>query len=147
MSQSMESYGPVSVDHFHGRSVEEILDTSGHPSEGEWAVKFEGGGMIVNFDTEVAKPPEELVGQSLTLTVLGAQETVGGNPATLLYFGNSQDPRQYVIKLNPMEYAISDDAYTDGNLVYAQRSEANMEPEVPPEDADRLQDGPEQPNG
>ena len=125
MGISMEAFGPVSVDYFHGRRVEKVF-VGDENVECEWGIKFEGGGLVLNYNPLSEKPPEAIVGLALTLSVLGAKETIGGKPGTLLYFGTSANPRQYVVLLDPLEYAISDDVFTKGQLVYAQRSEANM---------------------
>jgi len=163
MSVSMEEFGPVAVDYFHGHIVEEVTEAERYPDDGVWWIRFHGGGMIANTDAMIPKPPAELVGLALTLTVLGVQETAflikpppdkpgqhGPPPpppppppqsVTLLYFGSTQDPRQYVVALNPTEYAISEENYTGGTWVFAQRSTANM-PDTPPHPDERIADGP-----
>lgn len=137
---SMEEFGPVAVDYFNGQIVEDVSVAGEDPSDGVWWLRFEGGGMIANTDPEVELPPKEMVGLALTLTVLGANETVG-KPTTLLYFGSTQEPRKYVVALNPTEYAMCDEVHTNGTWVYAQRSTANMV-NTPPHPDERIVDGP-----
>lgn len=123
---SMEEFGPVAVDYFHGRSVESV-EGEGDVSEGHlWAIKFEGGGYILNYDPTYPPPPNEIVGLALTLTTLGTSPTTG----TKLYFGDRLNPRKMMVNLNPLEYAIQDDTYTQGKVVFAQRSNANMPPDA-----------------
>ena len=142
---SMESFGPVSVDYFNGRHVEEVTDAERYPEDALWWIKFEGGGLVANVDETIPVPPQELVGLSLMLTVLGVKEGVD-EPKTMLYFGDGTDPRKYVVSLTAIDYAICDEVATRGTWVFAERSQANM-PQVPEEDADRLQEGPEEQNG
>jgi hypothetical protein len=138
MSVSMEEFGPVAVDYFHGRRVEEVSEAGTDPSDGVWWVRFEGGGMIANTDDTLEMPPQDITGLALTLTVIGVGTP---QPATLLYFGTSSEPQKYVVNLNPTEYAICDETYTRGAWVYAQRSTANML-ETPPPPDERIADGP-----
>lgn len=121
---SMEEFGPVSVDYFNGRKVESL--ETGKAGEYQWAVKYEGGGVLANYSPTIDMPPADLVGKHQTMLVLGANQTVGGKPGTLIYFGDTQNPRQYVVLLDPIEYAIMDPGFTGGVFVYAQRSNANM---------------------
>lgn len=141
-SMSMEEFGPIAVDIFNGRKVEKVFAGDSDEPECVWGIKLEADGLVLNTDPLAEKPPEAIIGLALTMTVLGAKETVGGVPATLLYFGNTSDPKQYVVKLNPLEYAISDPAYTKNVIVYAQRSEANMPSAQEKLDAEEEQDDP-----
>jgi hypothetical protein len=140
VSMSMEEFGPVAVDYFHGHIVEEVSEAGDDPSDGVWWLRFEGGGMIANTDPEIEIPPAEMSGLALTLTVLGVTEGVE-KPSTLLYFGSPENPRQFVVALNPIEYAMCDEVHTRGTWVYAQRSTANML-NTPPHPDERIVDGP-----
>lgn len=125
---SMDEFGPIAVDYFNGRAVAAVLDGDDAKEaafdEGDvptWIIRFEGGGEIHNFAPTVTPPPRELVGLWLTLSTLEGA-------VTKMYFGTNQNPRQSQVRLDPTQYAIKDDNYTQGNLVYAQRSRANMPP-------------------
>lgn len=128
---SMEEFGPVSVDYFHGRRVEKVekcrASKSGRPT---FIIHFEGGGEIHNFESEVPTP-KAIVGAALTRTIMDSTTKV-----TRLQFGLEE------VVLNPMEYAIRDPNYTKGELVYAQRSTVNMEP--PEEPSERVAEGPDE---
>jgi len=134
---SMEEFGPVSVDYFHGRTVEAVEEGQ-EDSSGEtpvWTLRFEGGGKLHNYDPTYPAPPPNIVGLVLTLTTLGGHlpstERGQGAPQTVLYFGDNLAPRKMQVNLNPMQYAISDDTYTQGQTVFAQRSRWNMPGTVP----------------
>jgi hypothetical protein len=64
----------------------------------------------------------------------------GTNKVTRLQFGYEE------ITINPVEYAMVDPNYTRGQLVYPQRSNANMGPhwEVPEHPDERAAEGPEE---
>lgn len=128
---SMSSFGPVAVDHFTGRRVEGV-DVNNSPAEGEpvWIIVLEGDALIENFDPTIPAPLA-IVGAGLTRTFLERSKT-------RLQFGLEE------VTLNPLEYAIVDVNYTQGERVYAQRSEANMPPSLPPDPSpERVVDGPE----
>lgn len=126
----MEEFGPIAIDYFSGRVVSEVLDGDAAKEaafdEGDvpvWIIRFDGGGEIHNFAPTVSAAPKELVGLTLTLSTLEGA-------ITKMYFGNRANPRQSQVRLDPTQYAIKDDTYTQGNLVYAQRSTANMPPKA-----------------
>lgn len=126
---SMENFGPVSVDYFHGRRVEAV-EEGGSDGEPVWTIVLEGGARIENFDPSVPAPTA-IVGAGLTRTILERNKT-------RLQFGLEE------VTLNPIEYAIVDTNYTKGQRVYTQRSEANMPPTLPPDPSpERVVDGPE----
>lgn len=126
---SMEEYGSVSVDYFHGRRVERIEEGNKEKGEPTFIIHFEGGGELHNFDDRVPMP-KAIVGTALTRTIMD-----GTNKVTRLQFGLEQ------VTFNPMEYAIRDPNHTNGELVYAQCSTANM---IPDEPVERIADGPEE---
>lgn len=123
---SMEGHGTiVSIDYFHGRKVDGVVTGDGHRI---WTIVLSGGAMIHNYDPLIPMPVA-IVGAALTRTLLSAGET-------RLQFGLEQ------VTLNPLEYTIEDPSYTKGIEVFAQRSNANMPPVVPPEPEGRTADGP-----
>lgn len=130
---SMDDFGPVSVDYYHGRRVEEVIDGDGAKDAPVWSIRLEGDAYIHNFDPSIPKPTT-IIGAALTRTLLEARKT-------RLQFGLEQ------VTLNPMEYAISDPSYTGGQRVYAQRSRYNMPPvaklDSPDEPQGRDADAPE----
>jgi hypothetical protein len=115
---SMEGFGPISVDYYHGRRVESVEDT-----ENGWVIKLEGGAEVHNFDPTIDKPTA-IVGAALSMSILGAHQGEDRRPVTELRFGLES------VKLNPIEYAMRDSQYTKGQLVYPQRSNANMPQEA-----------------
>jgi hypothetical protein len=127
---SMDDFGPVSVDYFHGRRVERV-DVHGTPGEGEpvWTIVMEGNGLIENFDPTIPSPTA-IVGAALTRTILEHDKT-------RLQFGLEQ------VTLNPMQYAIVYEGYTQGKRVFAQRSRYDMPTSLPEEPKNRTADGPE----
>lgn len=132
---SMEEFGPVSLDYFNQRRVLDVVTGSGE-GEGIWIIKFEGGGEVHNFDPTIPAPTA-IKGAGLTLVILGAHtDPQTRTPVTEMRFGLES------VKLNPLEYAMRDPNYTRGQLVYAQRSNANM-PSTPPHPDERVADGPE----
>lgn len=139
---SMEEFGPVSVDYFHGRAVEEVIAGKGGAGDPVWSVRFEGGGLLHNYDPTYSAPPPEIVGMVLTLTQLGIRQTSEAGEGTVLYFGDRLAPRRMQVHLNALQYAIQDETYTRGEIVYAQRSRANMPP-MPTHPDERVVDGPE----
>lgn len=120
---SMDEFGPVSLNDFHGRVVEAVEHGDGSD---EWTIALSGGAKIVNYSPLVALPPERIVGTKLMLVVFGARKTIGGKHATLVYFGDEQQPRSWVVVLDPINYAMEDPIVTRGQTVFAQRSRANM---------------------
>lgn len=125
---SMEEFGPIAVDYYHGRRVERVesfLDEGKTYTDGTpvWTIYLEGGAEIHNFDPMVPMPTA-IVGAALTLTILGSHEGQERRPVTELRFGLES------LKLNPIEYAMLDPQYTKGQLVYPQRSRANMPQEA-----------------
>lgn len=135
---SMEAHGPVSLDYYHGRRVEDVVDGDGAEGSPVWTIKLEGDALIHNFDPTIAKP-KAIKGAALTLVILGAHtDQVSRTPKTELRFGLE------TVKLNPMEYAMADPTYTRGELVYAQRSNANMPSALPAMPEDRDAPGPEE---
>jgi hypothetical protein len=124
---SMEEYGPVSADIFMGREVEDVRQTE----EAEWTIVFVGNGLIHNYDPSLPMPGRQIVGAALTMQILGAHVSeFDRTPVTELRFGLE------AVKLNPLQYAIYDPQLTRGQLVFCQRSDANM-PKVPPYPAER----------
>lgn len=130
-AQSMDAFGPVSVDYFTGRRVESV--EAGH-DPGEWAIYFEGGGIIRNYESEVPTPTQ-IIGAALNHCIFD-----GTNKVTRLLFGLEE------IVLNPIQYSIEDPVYTKGTEVYAQRSDWNMRDLGTPPDpsGDRVADGPDE---
>lgn len=134
---SMEEFGPVSADYFNQRRVEDVVEhMNAKPGEPIWTIKYEGGGMLHNFDIKIPTP-KAIKGAAQTMLILGAHASGGandGNPVTELRFGLE------TVFLNPTEYAIVDPVFTKGQMVYAQRSRANMP--TPPHPDERVADGP-----
>lgn len=122
---SMEVFGAIAIDHFTGRRVEKVADGE---RDAVWTITFEGNAKVHNFDPTIPMPTQ-IVGAALTRTILETKRT-------RLQFGLEQ------IVLNPLEYAIEDPSYTHGELVYAQRSEANMPPDSPPHPDERIAEEP-----
>lgn len=131
---SMEQFGPVSVDYFNERRVEDVQPGDGGEGSPVWSIFYAGGGILHNFDPTLPMP-KAIKGAQQSIVILGAKRE--GHPVTEVRFG--LEP----VFLNPLEYAIIDPIYTRGELVYAQRSEANM-PSTPPHPDERVQDGPDQ---
>lgn len=132
---SMESFGPVSADYFNGRLVEDVVLGDGGEGNAVWTIRYEGGGLLHNFDPTIPLP-KAIKGAQQTQLILGG--TQNGAKVTEIRFG--LEP----IYLNPLEYAIIDPTYTRGEMVYAQRSQANMPSDTPPHPDDRIADGPDQ---
>lgn len=128
MGISMEEHGPVSADYYHQRRVERIEEPH-EPDGPTFIIVFEGGGEIHNFEPEVPTP-KAIVGAALTRTILDGTQRV-----TRLQFGLEE------VVLNPLKYAIRDDNYTNGKLVFAQASMANK---LPPEPEGRTAEGPDE---
>lgn len=125
--QSMERFGPVSVDYFTGQRVESV-----EPEDDGWVITFDSGAKIKNHDPTIGIP-KAIVGAALTRTILETKRT-------RLQFGLEQ------VILNPIEYSIIDSIYTNNVEVFAQRSEANM-PQTPPHPDERIADGPDERTG
>lgn len=128
---SMDEFGPVSVDYFTQRRVERVVEPQRTADGPTWIVYFEGGGELHNFEPEVPTP-KAIVGAALTRTILD-----GKNKVTRLQFGLEE------VTLNPIKYAIRDENYTKGKLVYAQASAYNMPP-PPDEPEGRTAEGPDE---
>lgn len=126
---SMESFGVVSVDYFHGRRVEKVYAGDGSNGAPIWTIEFSGGALVHNYDPMISIPTA-IDGAALTRTLLSVEQT-------RLQFGLEQ------VILNPLEYSIMDPIYTKGQEVYAQRSDANMPPTAPPEPEGRTAEGPD----
>jgi hypothetical protein len=128
----METFGPVAVDYFTGRRVEKVEE-----DDNGWTICFEGGGTVHNYDPSIPAP-KTITGAALTMTILGAHKGKDDRtPLTELRFGLE------TVKLNPLEYSMTDDVHTGGQEVYAQRSHANM-PVTTPHPDERVADGPSQ---
>jgi hypothetical protein len=122
------------VDYFHGRTVERVEEGDGSNGAPVWTIFFEGGGEIRNYNPSLGMPSVE--GFALTLTTLGVES------GTTLSFGNEANPRSVVVYLDPTQYSMVDSTYTGGEEVYAQRSEANMPPSLPPHPDERAAEEP-----
>jgi len=110
-----EKYGRYpSADWFTGQRVVTVPDGA---HDGAWAIEFEGGGCIVNHDPLVPNPGIRIVGQALSQVVMTSK-------VTELRFGLEQ------VKLTPIHWAMMEPSLTMGEMVFAQRSEFNMPPEV-----------------
>lgn len=131
---SMEAFGPISVDYFNGRRVDAVREGDGTEGAPVWSIEYEGSGFIHNYDPTLSLPTA-IVGAAQTLVVLGGKQVLG-YPTTELRFGLE------VVHLNPMQYAIEDETYTRGQIVFAQRSQANMPRPVDPSD-ERVKDRPD----
>ena len=120
----------MNVDYFTGRTVESVEDIEG----GGWRINFEGGGSIINYDETLGSPGEGIEQFSLN------RVTMSGD-STTIYFGPKSNPLGTSINLNPLEYAITDPAFTEGQEVYPQRP-AEVEDRIPPHPDERVADGP-----
>lgn len=123
---SMEEFGIVSVDYFHGRKCVGV--TTGDGDGKVWSIVFAGEAFIHNYDPTIPIPTA-IVDAALTRTLLSTGQT-------RLQFGLEQ------VTLNPLEYTIQDLTYTKGKEVFAQRSNANMPMVIPDEPEGRTADGP-----
>jgi hypothetical protein len=132
-AMSMDEFGPISADYFHGRRVERVDVAKPHArteDEPVWEIVMEGNAHIQNFDPTIP-PPTAIIGAALTRTILESGRT-------RLQFGLEQ------VTLNPIEYAILDEHYTRGIRVYAQRSSYNMPRSLPDDpSAQRAVEAPE----
>jgi hypothetical protein len=117
---SMDEFGPIAVDVFHGRRVEKVEAGQGGTGDPVWAIYFTSGGILYNYSPAI-KAPEGIVGMKYTHTMLGTSD------GTLLYFGNDAMNQ---VAIDPLNYAISDPHFTKGRIVFAQRSRAQMPPRV-----------------
>lgn len=106
----------ASVDYFNGRRVDDVAVPKDAGKEGSpyWTIFFEGGAKLHNYD-ERTPTPKAIKGAALTRCIFD-----GTNKVTRLQFGLEE------VILNPVMYAIEDEGYTKGQLVYPQRSQANM---------------------
>lgn len=128
---SGDAFGPVAVDYFTGRRVEDVRDGDGAEGSPVWTIEFQGEALIHNYDPTVPKPTT-ITGAALTRTILTHEET-------RLQFGLEE------VVLNPIQYAIVDPTYTNGQIVFAQRSDYNMPLRVPDDPSvHRVKDGPEE---
>lgn len=126
--QSMEEFGPVALDYFNQRRVEDVVLGEGGQGHPVWTIKYEGGGLLHNYDPAVPMPNVKGAGQTMVILT---------DKVTEVRFG--LEP----VYLNPIEYAIVDPVYTKGHVVYAQRSRVNM-PKTPPHPDERIAEGPEE---
>lgn len=124
---SMEEFGPVALDYFNQRRVLDVVDGGGGQGEPVWTIQFEGDGLLHNYDPTIPKP--NVKGAALTLVVMT-------DKVTEARFGLE------VVYLNPTQYSMVHPVYTKGQIVFAQRSKANM-PSTPPHPDERVAEGPE----
>jgi hypothetical protein len=123
----------ATLDHYNGRAVEDVND-----EDGEWQIVLEGDVRIINFADDYEMPDAEMM-KALTFQGVG-EMSVG---STTLRFGTNDHPNSTVMNLSPTEYGIADPERFEG--VLRPQAEGQVEPEpVPEEDAERLQEGPEE---
>lgn len=121
MEQFADETGKViSLRDFHLRQVESVgifdWEDDDRPV---WTISFRGGGKIHNYDPTISVPAH-IVGSQLNLIILGVHDPVNGAARTELRFGLNP------VYLNPLEYAMQDPQVTDNQVVFAQRSRANL---------------------
>lgn len=127
----------ASLDHYNGRAVEDVNKRSG-----EWQIILEGNVRIVNYDEDYEMPDKEM------MTMLKLQSVSLSSSDTTLHFGTDDNPRSTVVHLSPMKYGIADSERFEG-VIKPQVGGVEREPyaELPEEDAERLQEGPESQDG
>lgn len=132
---SGEEFGPISVDYYMGRRVEEVVGgAAGESGSPYWTIKLEGGAAILGYDENVPRPTT-IVGAALTRLDLSANGTV-------LWFGLEK------VTIDGTKYAVRDDQYTNGKIVFPQASRYNTAVRaaqaLPPDpSADRVEQGPD----
>ena len=92
----------------------------GEEDKGQWAIEFENGATVTNYDPGLEAPSEDIVGTALLTTLYSAGET-------RLRFGISRPggvTTESVISLNPAEYAIVDPRFDQGEPHFPQRVES-----------------------
>jgi hypothetical protein len=127
---SGDRFGPVSVDYFMQRRVEEVRQGEGGHGDPVWTIVFDGGGLLHNYDKKLPIP-KAITGAALTMQILGSLE------GTRLMFGMEE------VLLNPTMYSIVDPNYTQGENVFPQASDANLDVNFPDDPSPlRVADGP-----
>jgi hypothetical protein len=122
----------ASLDHYNGRAVEDVNN-----EDGEWQIVLEGDVRIINFADDYEMPDAEMM---KTLIFQGVGEMSVSD--TALRFGTNDNPNSTVMHLSPTEYGIADPERFEG-VLRPQTGQVEPEP-VPEEDAERLQEGPEE---
>lgn len=130
--------GRPEISFYHQQAVKSLDDVVGDG----WMIEFDAGAQIVNENSDIEKPDNQLVGLSLLTSILSNQEV-------LLKFGVSRiDPDtklpnpDYIVDvvLDPMNYRIVDGNY-EGGPFYPGRPD--IEEELPDLSA-RTAEGPEE---
>lgn len=133
---SGEEFGPISVDYYIGRRVESVVGgAAGDSGSPYWTINLEGGAAILGYDENVPMP-KAIVGAGLSRVILGSHE------GTRLLFGLE------IVTIDGTKYAMRDDHYTQGKIVFPQASPYNTavraaqaRPADPSED--RIEQGPD----
>ena len=122
---SMEEFADVSgrnisLRDFHKRQVKAVgtFDTVSDDRP-VWTILFYDDAKIHNYDPTIPAPGH-IVGAELNMIILGAHDPDTGEARTELRFGLNP------VYLNPLEYAMQDTMVTSNEIVFAQRSRANL---------------------
>jgi hypothetical protein len=123
------------LTYFNGRPYERIEEGE----DGEWRIHLDGGGLITNKDPGREMPEHsDLTGTQLLRTIYSELDT-------RLQFGVQETVATEVV-LTPALYTISDPNYTPEGEIFPQAVEV-LEDEIPPDpSAERVVDGPENPD-
>jgi hypothetical protein len=120
------------LSHYYGRKVEDIVTGTGAEGDPVWSLVLEGGIVIQNYDDKLPVPGEHIKEQSFTNMTLHPR-------VTSMFFGGLGGN---TVSLNPMKYAISDKAVM-AEPYYPQVSEAQETWQPPPQDDERIAEGPD----
>lgn len=123
------------LTYFNGRPFTRVEEGE----DGEWTIVLDGDGRIVNKDPERVMPEQgDLAGMQLLRTIYSELDT-------RLQFGVQENVTSEVV-LTPALYTISDPNYTPEGEIFPQAPQT-YEEEIPPDpSADRVVDGPENPD-
>jgi hypothetical protein len=126
----------VDLTYFIGRPFVDVIQDTG---DGDWAITLDGNSRITNKDASKSVPDAS--------TLLGTQfiRPIYSELDTRLQFGVKDAVLQEVI-LSPTLYTISDPDFTSDGEIYPQMTPDPLTGVQPDPSADRVADGPEEPD-
>jgi len=105
----------MQLDYLFGRRIESVEE--GGADDAAWSLVLEGGARIVVFDHGYGIPDAPAV-EGLALTAFDRYQG-----QIRLFFGTDENPQGTVVNLPPGRYGVSDDVFTQGEVV---------DPDAPP---------------